>query len=92
MHINLAKIGDLLRAQGITPDNPDGYTDTVMSYLEQFSEFNRIWTTTKRCSQCKVIKDRSLFHADTRLIDGLSCYCKECRKINDAAKYRRRRI
>lgn len=39
----------------------------------------------KRCSSCKVEKDRAEFHVETQRKDGLYPSCKACRKMAKAA-------
>ena len=34
----------------------------------------------KRCSKCRQIKNHSEFIPEKKSSDGLSCYCKNCRK------------
>ena len=35
---------------------------------------------TKTCSKCGIEKDIEFFHKDKRYLDGLFCWCKDCRK------------
>lgn len=45
----------------------------------------------KKCSRCRSVKHRDEFHKDRRSGDGLSGYCKECRRIKNAEAYERKR-
>lgn len=45
----------------------------------------------KRCKDCGVLKEAHCFFANTLTKDGLMNPCKECRKVQAARDYRRRR-
>jgi hypothetical protein len=41
----------------------------------------------KVCTQCNIAKEFSFFHKDKQKSDGLTSFCKECRKLNAAGYY-----
>jgi len=42
--------------------------------------------TMKKCSKCKLVKDRNKFPKDFDMVDNLNSWCKDCEK-----KYRLKR-
>jgi hypothetical protein len=42
---------------------------------------------SKRCADCGIIKENSLFHKNTQQKDGYSCYCKNCSVTRNKKKY-----
>lgn len=47
---------------------------------------------TKKCSKCGIEKPLTDFYKDNARPDGLSCYCKQCRKIMNAQRDRRKKV
>jgi len=43
--------------------------------------------TKKKCPKCAKYKIKSDFHKNSRLKDGLACWCKDCVRINSDKHY-----
>lgn len=53
---------------------PPDISQTTAKFIENVS------SKTKTCSRCGETKNRSKFGSDVRRPDGLSCYCKPCKR------------
>ena len=45
--------------------------------------------TMKLCSKCKKQKDESEFYTNSRSIDGLNCWCKDCMGAYTRERYKK---
>lgn len=43
----------------------------------------------KKCKDCNQIKSLELFHKNSQSLDGISFYCKKCKRIRDSASHKK---
>lgn len=58
----------------------------MTSIQEVVKTLERLGSTTKKCSDCKKVKDKSEFYQDKKSSDGKTYNCKECSR-NMARKF-----
>jgi hypothetical protein len=71
----------------------DKYKQAFKNIKNKYKEENHnksIIDINKQCSKCHEIKHSSDFFRDPLTKDGLSCYCKKCRKSYDRKEYFRK--
>ncbi len=73
-------------ALGIVPqlvEQASAMKDGITNFYARTKDY-----TMKKCSHCKSFKDESKFHNDKSTIDGLSKWCKKCKRDESIARGR----